>query len=102
MMKEIKDRTDDISEFENTMTVVKFEMEEVKVNVNKMSDALTKIVDESQRRDQKFEELFIRINEDIRTEKYIDAKIEEKFTDLEARMCAVEKNKSGTNEKDLP
>ena len=103
-MKEIRDRTDDISEFEKPMTGMKFEMAEVKVNMNKMSDAISKIVDESQIRDQKFEELFNRINEDIRTrdtrteariagiEKHIDAKIEEKFTDLEARMSAVEKN----------
>ena len=78
MIKEIKDRTDDISEFEKTMNRMKFEMAEVKVNMNKMSDALSKIVDESprrdqkfvdesQRRDQQFEELWIRINEDIRT-----------------------------------
>ena len=32
MMKEIKDRTDDISEFEKTMTGMKFEMAEVKIN----------------------------------------------------------------------
>ena len=66
MMKEIKDRTDDISEFEKTMTGMKFEMKEVKVNMNKMSDAFSKIVGESQKTDQKFEELFIRIHEDIR------------------------------------
>ena len=108
-MKEIRDRTDDISEFEKPMTGMKFEMAEVNVNMNKMSDAFSKIVDESQRRDQKFEKLFNRINEDIRTrdkrteariagiEKHIDAKIEGKFTDLEARMSAVEKN--GANEK---
>ena len=112
MMKEMKDCTDDISEFEKTMTGMIFEMTEVKVSMNKMSDAFSNIVDESQRRDQRFEELWIRINEDIRTreqrteariagiEKHIDAKIEEKFTDLEARMGAVEKIRS--KRKDLP
>ena len=49
------------------MTGVKLEMEEVKANMNKMSEALSKVVDESQKIDQKFEEPFIRINEDIRT-----------------------------------
>ena len=107
MMKYIKDRTDDISEFEKTMTDMKFEMEGVKVNMNKMSQAFTKIVNESQRRKKKIE----RINKDIRTrdkkteariegiEKHIDAKIDEKFSDLETRMSAVEKNMSGTIEK---
>ena len=107
----VRHRTDDISEVEKTMTGMKFEMVEVKVNMNKIADAFSKIVDESERRDQKFEELFKGINEDIRArdkrteariaeiEKHIDAKIEEKFTDLEARISTVEKNKSGANEK---
>ena len=62
--------------------------------MDKMADTFSKIVDESQRRDQQFEELFKRINENIRVrdqkteakiagvEKHFDAKIEEKFTDL--------------------
>ena len=76
MMKDLKNRTDDISEFEK-MTEMKFEMEGVKVNMNKMSDALTKILDESQRRHQKIEELFIMINEDIRTrDKRTEARVE--------------------------
>ena len=89
---------------------MKLEMEGVNVNMNKMSEAFTKIVDERQSREKKFEKLFLRINDDIRTrdkriearidriEKHIDAKIE-KFSDIEARMSAVEKNKSGANEK---
>ena len=80
-----------------------------------MSDAFSKIVDESQRKDQRFEELWIRINEDIRTreqrteariagiEKQIDTKIEEKFTYLEVRLSAVEKKKKiRSKQKDLP
>ena len=49
-MREIKDCTDDISEFEKTMTGMKFEMAEVKINMNKMTDALSKIVDESRKK----------------------------------------------------
>ena len=113
MMKEIKDRTDDISDFERTMTGMKFEMAEVKVNLDKMADAFPKIVDESQRRHQKIEELFKRINEDIRArdqkteakiagiEKHIDAKIEETFTDLETRISAVENKQIMSKRKDL-
>ena len=50
MMREIKDRTDNISEFEKTMTGMKFEMTEVKINMNNMTDALSKIVDESRKK----------------------------------------------------
>ena len=68
-----------------------------------MTDALSKIVDQSQTRDQKFEELLKRSNEDVRVqdqktkakitgiENHIEAKIEEKFPDLEVRLSAVEK-----------
>ena len=57
----------------------------------------------AEKRDPRFEELIKRINEDIRVrdqkteakiagiEKHIDAKIEEKFTDLEVKISAVEK-----------
>ena len=89
------------------MTGMKFEMAEVKINMNKMIDALSKIVDESKKKDSK---LIKRINEDIRVrdqkteakiagiEKHIDAKIEEKFTDLEVKISAVE-NRSEANER---
>ena len=35
MMKELKERTDDVSEFERSMTTVQLEMKEVKVNMKK-------------------------------------------------------------------
>ena len=84
MMREIQDRTDDISDFDKTMTGMKFEMEEVKVNMNKMADAISKIVDESQR-DQNFEELIRRINEDIRVR---DQKTEAKIAAIEKHFDA--------------
>ena len=83
-MREIQDRTDDISDFDKTMTGMKFEMEEVKVNMNKMADAISKIVDESQR-DQNFEELIRRINEDIRVR---DQKTEAKIAGIEKHFDA--------------
>ena len=107
--EEMKERTDDISEFERSMTGVQLEMNEVKVNMNKVADALSKMTDESQTRYQKFEEFIKRINEDMRArdlktetrieglEKRTDNKIEEKFTDLEMRISAVEKNTSEAN-----
>ena len=46
-MKEIKDRKDDISEFEKTMTRMKFEMIGFKTIMSNMFDVFIKIVDES-------------------------------------------------------
>ena len=115
MMREINDRVDDISEFEKTMTRMKFEMAEVEKMDKKW---LSKIVDESQTRDQKFEELIKRRNEDVRVrdqktkakitgiENQIEAKIEDKFPDLEVRLSAVEKTDQnqtkGTAAKENP
>ena len=102
-MKELKKRTGDVSEFERTMTNVQLDMKDVKVNMNKVNEALSKISDDNHTRDRKFEELIKRINEglherDLKTDKkieglerHIDTKIEEKFADLESGLSAMEK-----------
>ena len=46
-MKELKERTDDVSEFERSMTTVQLEMKEVKVNMNKVAEALSRISDDN-------------------------------------------------------
>ena len=79
-------------------------MKEVKVNMNKVAEAHSKISDDNHTRDRKFEELIKRINErlherDLKTDKkieglerHIDTKIEEKFAGMETRMSAMEKD----------
>ena len=74
MMKELMERTDDVSDFERSMTAVQLEMKEVKVNMNKVAEALSKISDDNHTRDRNFEELIKRINEglherDLKTDK---------------------------------
>ena len=99
MMKELKERTEDVSEFERSMTTVQLEMKEVKVNMNKVAEALSRISEDNHTRDRKFEEVIKRINEglherDLKTEKIEgleSTKIEEKFADLETRISAMEK-----------
>ena len=88
-MKEIKDRTDDISQIEHSMTAMSFEMEGLKTTVVKMSDAFSTIMDESQSR-ERFADLITKLDTDIRArdqktneritrkDKNMDAKIEEK------------------------
>ena len=75
MKKEIKDGKDDNSEFEKTMTGMKFEMIEVKTNMSKMFDVFIKIVDESYNRELRFEKFITRFN-DIRVR---DQKTEDKI-----------------------
>ena len=40
MMQELKQRRDDVSDFEQSMTAVQLEMKEVKLNMNKVAEAL--------------------------------------------------------------
>ena len=102
-MKELKERTDDMSEFERSMTNVQLDMKDVKVHMNKVAEALSKISDDNNTRDRKFEELIKSINHrlherDMMTdrkieglERQIDTKIEEKFAGLDTRISAMEK-----------
>ena len=97
------ERTDDMSEFERSMTTVQLDMKEVKINMNKVAEALSTISDDNHTRDRKFEELIKGINEglherDLKTEKkieglekHLDTKIEGKFACLETRISAAEK-----------
>ena len=77
MMKDFKERTDDVSDFERSMTTVQLEMKDVKDNMNKVAEAISKLSDDNHTRDWKFEELIKKINEglyerDLKTDKKIE------------------------------
>ena len=76
-MKGLKERTDDVSDFERSMTSVQLEMKEVKVNMNRVAEALSKITNVNRTIDRKFEERITKINEglherDLKTDKQIE------------------------------
>ena len=76
-MKELKERKDDVSNFERSMTTVQLEMKDVEVNMMKVAEALSKITDDNHTRDRKFEDLITNINEELheretKTDKKID------------------------------
>ena len=101
-MKDLQNRSDDMSELEQSMTTVKFNMNEVKENLTKVAESLTKISDDNNARDWKFDEFiknfYTGLNErDKRTdekidimERQIDAKIDEKLAGLDTRFSAIE------------
>ena len=71
---DLKERTDDMSEFERTMTNLKLDMKDVKEHMNKVTEALSKISDDNNTRDRRFEELIQSINNglqdrDMKTDK---------------------------------
>ena len=65
VMKELKERKDDVSDFERSMTTVQLEMKEVKVNMKKVAEAFSKITDDNHTRDRKFDEPITKINEEL-------------------------------------
>ena len=65
VMKELKERRDDVSDFERSMTTGQLEMKEVNVNMKKVAEALSKITDDNHTRDRKFEELITKSNEEL-------------------------------------
>ena len=111
MLEDLKERTNDVSDFERSMTTVQFEMKDVKENMNEVTKAISKMSDENRARDRKFEKLINKICEglyerDLKTdqkleglEKRIDTKIEEKFAGLETRICAMEKDATMSKER---
>ena len=56
-MKQLKGRTDDVSEVEQSLTKVKLDMESMNDNLSKVAEASTKMTDDNNTRDRKFEEL---------------------------------------------
>ena len=106
-MKELKERTDDMSEFERSMTKVKWDMNDVKENLTKVAEALTKISDDNDARDRKFDDFIKNLNTGLnerdkrtdekieRMESQIDAKIKEKLAFLYTRISAIERGTTG-------
>ena len=63
------------------------------VNMNKVAEALSKMTDESQPRDRKFEELIKRINEEMRDR---DLKTEKRLKDWKSMLTPKLKRNSQT------
>ena len=99
--------TDDVSEVEHSLTKVKLDMENMNDNLRKVAEAITRMSEDNNTRDRKFEELIkgfsaglqerdTKVDKKIEgMEKKIGIKIEEKFTGLETRISAVEKGAKG-------
>ena len=82
-MKELKERTDDVSEFERSMTNVQLDMKDVKVHMNKVAEALSKISDDNNTRDRKCGELIKSINDGLQER---DMKTDKKNEGLERKI----------------
>ena len=104
-MKQLKERTDDVSEVAQSLTKVKMDMANMNDNLNKVADAITKMNEDNNTRDRKFEELMKGFSTGLQErdrkmdkkieglEKKIEIKIEEKKkAGMGTRISAMEKS----------
>ena len=110
-MKQLKERTDDVSEVEQSLTKVKMDMANMNDNLSKVTNAITKMAEDNNARDRKFDEFMkgfgIGLQERDRKmdkkfenmEKKIEIKIEEKMAGLETRISTMEKSAMGDGSK---
>ena len=110
-MKQLKERTDDVSGVEQSLTEVKLDMENMNDNLSKVAEAIAKMTDDNNTRDRKFEELIKGFSTGLQErdkkvdkriegmEKKIEIKIEEKFVGLEIRISVIEKGVMGEGYK---
>ena len=66
-MKEMKNRTDDISQFELSMTAVNFEMTVTRTTMDMMFETFSQMNTENQNRDRHIAEVLTQTKTDIRT-----------------------------------
>ena len=82
-MKQLKERTDDVSEVEQSLTNVKLDMENLNDNLSKVAEAITKMTEDNNARDRKFEEL---IKGFITGLQERDRKMDKKFEGMEKKI----------------
>ena len=97
-MRELKGRTDDVSEVEQSMKKVQHDMEKnVEENLHKFAEAITRISEDNNTRDRKLEELIKGFSTGLQER---DMKIDKKVERLEKQIgtkidnCFVQKNNS--------
>ena len=106
-IRDRKERSDDMSDLERSMTIVKWDMNDVKENLTKVAAALTKISDDNDARERKFDDFIKNLNTGLnerdkrtdekieRMERQIDAKIQENLAGLDTRISAIERGTTG-------
>ena len=112
-IRDLKERSDDMSDLERLRTSVNWDMNEVKGNLTKVTESLMKISEGNEARDRKLDD-FIKslstgLNErDKRTDEriqrmvmHIDAKMDERLADLDTRISAIERNTMSVGHRSL-
>ena len=103
-MKDLKQRSDEMSDLERSMSTMQWEMGSVRENLDKITSSLEKLTERSETRDKKLDDLIASLSTGLaekerRTEERIDnmekslgARMDERFSDVERRINSLEKS----------
>ena len=106
-MKDLRQRTDEVSDLERSMSTMQWNMGEVKDTLNKVTSSLAKITEGNETRDKKIDDLITSLSAGLaqrekKTEERIDnmerglgAKVDERFSDFEKRISSIERGTGG-------
>ena len=98
-MKDLRQRTDDVSELERSVPTMQWDMEEVKNTLKTVTSSLEKITEGNATRDRKLDDLLTSLctgvaEREKKTEERIDnmeRSLGERFSDFEKRLSSIER-----------
>ena len=106
-MKDLRQRTDEVSDLERSMSTMPWNMGEVNNTLNTVTSSFAKITEGSETRDKKIDDLITSLSagsaeREKKTEERIDnmerglgAKMDERFSDFEKRNSSIERGMGG-------
>ena len=112
-IRDLKERSDEVSDLERSMSSVQWDMGEVKGNLTRVNESLVKMTEGNEARDRKLDEFIKNLSAGLaerekRTEesienmeRCIDAKMDEKLADLDTRISSIERSAMGAGHRGL-
>ena len=112
-MKDLRQRTDEVSDLKRSMSTMQWNMGEVKDTLNKVTSSLAKIKEGNETRDKKIDDLITSLSAGLaerekKTEERIDnmerglgAKMDERFSDFAKRISSIERGAGVLDTPDL-
>ena len=106
-MKDLKQRSDEMSDLERSMSTMQWELGGVRENIDKVTSSLAKLTEGNATRDKKLDDLIASLSTGLaekekKTEERIDnmekslgARMDERFSDFERRISSIEKSTGG-------
>ena len=112
-LKELKRRTDEVSDLGRSMSGMQWDMGEVKENLNKVTNSHVKMTEGNEARDRKLDDLIKSLSTGLaergrkteerfeKMERCLGARMDKKFSDFDKRISSIERNTVGAGHNRL-